>query len=50
MTWRWVRALPYGDSITAGMLRCEVAEAGASCRDSESGHGFSLSREAYRLF
>lgn len=28
----------------------EVAEAGVSYRDSESGHGFSLSREAYRLF
>ncbi|MCZ8381585.1 hypothetical protein O6P37_22185 [Mycobacterium sp. CPCC 205372] len=53
MTWRWVPAavtvfaeLAYGDSITAGTLRCEAAEAGVSCRDSESRHGFSLSREA----
>ncbi|MDO3634692.1 hypothetical protein [Mycolicibacterium arseniciresistens] len=42
MTWHWVPA--------AATPRCEVAEAGVSGRDSESGHGFSLLRETYRLF
>jgi hypothetical protein len=42
--------LPYGESLTAGVLRCESAESGITCRDVQTGHGFSLSREAYRLF
>jgi hypothetical protein len=42
--------LPYGESITAGVLECESAESGFTCRDVETGHGFSISREAYRLF
>ena len=42
--------LPYGESITAGVLRCESAESGITCRDVRTGHGFSISREAYRLF
>jgi hypothetical protein len=44
------QALAYGDSISAGSLVCESAEAGMTCRDNETGHGFSLSREAYRIF
>jgi hypothetical protein len=42
--------LAYGDAITAGRLRCESAQSGITCRDVESGHGFSISREAYQLF
>jgi hypothetical protein len=42
--------LPYGDSIKAGVLRCESADSGIACRDIQTGHGFSISREAYRLF
>jgi len=42
--------LPYGDSITAGVLRCESADKGITCRDAQTSHGFSISREAYRLF
>ena len=42
--------LPYGESITAGALRCESAESWITCRDVHTGHGFSISREAYRLF
>lgn len=42
--------LPYGESITAGVLRCESAESGITCRDVQTGHGFSISRQAYRLF
>jgi hypothetical protein len=42
--------LAYGQSISAGLLRCESSEQGIACRDIESGRGFSLSREAYELF
>jgi len=42
--------LPYGESITAGALRCESAQSWITCRDVRTGHGFSISREAYRLF
>ncbi|WKG03507.1 DUF6636 domain-containing protein [Mycolicibacterium sp. HK-90] len=42
--------LAYGAAITAGPIRCESTEAGMTCRDTGSGHGFSISREAYRLF
>jgi hypothetical protein len=42
--------LPYGESMTAGVLRCESAESWITCRDVQNGHGFSISREAYRLF
>jgi hypothetical protein len=42
--------LPYGESITAGVLRCESAEPGITCRDIETGHGFSISLKAYRVF
>lgn len=42
--------LPYGESITAGVLQCESAESGITCRDVQTGHGFSISRQAYRLF
>ena len=42
--------LPYGDSITAGVLRCESAEKGITCRDTKTSHGFSISQQAYQLF
>jgi hypothetical protein len=42
--------LPYGDSITAGVLRCESADAGITCRDTRTSHGFSISQQAYQLF
>lgn len=42
--------LGYGDSITAGTLRCESAGTGITCRDTKTRHGFALSREAYHLF
>jgi hypothetical protein len=43
-------ALSYGDSITAGVLRCDSAETGITCRDVQTAHGFSISRERYQLF
>jgi hypothetical protein len=42
--------LAYGDSIAAGLLRCESSRAGITCRDVESGRGFSIARESYQLF
>ena len=42
--------LPYGESISAGALRCESAESGITCRDLRTAHGFSISRQAYQLF
>jgi hypothetical protein len=42
--------LPYGESITAGVLACDSADSGFTCRDVETGHGFSISRQAYQLF
>jgi hypothetical protein len=42
--------LAYGEAITAGPMRCESAESGMTCRDVGSGHGFSISRQAYQLF
>jgi hypothetical protein len=42
--------LPYGESISAGALRCESAEAGITCRDLRTANGFSISRDAYHLF
>jgi hypothetical protein len=43
-------ALAHGESIGAGPLQCEGAESSITCRDVESGQGFSMSREAYELF
>ena len=42
--------LAYGDAITAGPLRCESANAGITCRDTDTGHGFTLAQRAYQLF
>ncbi len=42
--------LAYGQSISAGLLRCESAEDGISCRDIETGRGFQISRESYEIF
>jgi hypothetical protein len=42
--------LPYGESVSAGALRCDSTESGITCRDTESGRGFALSREGYEIF
>ena len=42
--------LGYGDAIVAGAMRCESGEAEIRCRDTDSGHGFALSRQSYRIF
>jgi hypothetical protein len=42
--------LAYGRSVSAGILQCDSAESGITCRDTETGHGFAIAREAYRVF
>ena len=42
--------LAYGQSIAAGLLRCESEESGMTCTDSETGRGFTISQESYELF
>jgi len=41
--------LPYGQSIAAGLLRCESEQSGMSCADIETGRGFTISKQAYEL-
>jgi hypothetical protein len=41
------KPLAYGQSIGAGLLRCESEESGMSCTDAESGRGFTISKESY---
>ncbi len=43
-------ALDYGTSIGAGLLVCESEESGMSCRDTETGRGFTLSKQSYEIF
>ena len=42
--------LPYGQALGAGLLRCESEASGITCRDIESGRGFTLSKQRYKLF
>jgi hypothetical protein len=42
--------LTYGTSISKGNLTCDSAQAGITCRDNATGHGFTIAREAYQLF
>jgi hypothetical protein len=42
--------LAYGHSIERGGLRCISSEAGMTCTNTATGHGFVISRQSYRLF
>jgi hypothetical protein len=42
--------LDYGTSIGAGLLICESEESGMTCRDTETGRGFTLSKQSYEIF
>ncbi|MFN8113732.1 MAG: DUF6636 domain-containing protein [Solirubrobacterales bacterium] len=42
--------LDYGTSIGAGLLICESEESGMTCRDTETGRGFTLSKQSYKIF
>ncbi|HET6732430.1 DUF6636 domain-containing protein [Mycobacterium sp.] len=39
-----------GESIASGAFRCESVDSGITCRNTETGHGFSLSYDANELF
>jgi hypothetical protein len=43
-------ALAYGQSISVGVLQCDSAEWGITCRDIKTGRGFAIAHEAYRVF
>jgi hypothetical protein len=42
--------LAYGHGIHVDTFECTSLKAGVTCRDLETGHGFTLAREAYALF
>jgi uncharacterized protein DUF6636 len=42
--------LQYGEAATLGDFRCEVADTGVRCDNNSTGHGFTASRSAYRLY
>ncbi len=44
------RVLPYGDALTVGDFTCRIAETtGATCDNTRTGHGFTVSDTAYNL-
>ena len=40
----------YGTTQVRGAFSCAVDQAGITCTDLDTGHGFAVSREQYRLF
>lgn len=42
--------LAYGESISAGALSCTSTPSAMSCRDAQSGRGFSIARQSYDFF
>lgn len=44
------KALKYGTTTKFGSLRCTSRTTGITCRSTRSGHGFTISVEAQRVF
>lgn len=42
--------LPYGSGLVSGAIQCESAPTGVTCRNTTTGHGFTMAREAYSIF
>jgi uncharacterized protein DUF6636 len=42
--------LAYGHSAQRGPFICDSEQNGVTCRDTQTGHGFFLSRQSYRIF
>jgi len=40
----------YGQSVSVGLMQCDSTESGITRRDTKTGHGFMIAREAYRVF
>lgn len=47
---RVLAALPYGSALRNSRFLCESATTGVTCRNTVTGHGFTMSREAYSIF
>jgi hypothetical protein len=47
---RVLAALPYGSALSNSHFLCESATTGVTCRNTVTGHGFTMSREAYSVF
>jgi hypothetical protein len=43
-------ALPYGSSLAVGSFRCDSASTGVTCKNTATGHGFTMAREAYSIY
>jgi hypothetical protein len=44
------KPLRYGQSVSVGLTQCDGAQSGVTCRDTATGDGFAIAREAYRVF
>jgi hypothetical protein len=42
--------LAYGHVLRDGIIRCKSKTTGMTCRNTRTGHGFTLSKESYRRF
>lgn len=42
--------LDYGRQLTVGTMICTSTEAGVTCKDTTTGHGFALARSQFRFF
>ncbi|MDQ1288643.1 MAG: hypothetical protein QG622_2209 [Actinomycetota bacterium] len=40
----------YGSGVRSGAYECVSLKLGVTCKDTDSGHGFTLSRDAYAIF
>ncbi len=52
VTWNGIRlaALPDGAALGVEPYRCDSGVAGVTCRNMTTGHGFTMSQEAYKIF
>jgi hypothetical protein len=44
------KTLHYGHALRDGRMRCVSKTTGMTCKNRKTGHGFSISKESYRLF
>ncbi|MDY7085914.1 MAG: DUF6636 domain-containing protein [Actinomycetota bacterium] len=42
--------LKYGRAVRSGTVRCDSVHTGLTCKDEETGHGFTLASGKYELF
>jgi hypothetical protein len=42
--------LAYGESVERGAYLCESANDGVTCTETETGHGFFISKQSFRIF